>query len=258
MGMKKYAGSYKHNVEGGNADLINLNSMNGEYKEHYQSYVPDVKNWSDKEEVDGAFKSKYANSHIPDMKNWSDKNEVRETFMKKYAGSYLHYPESNLTNLNSMEVRRNGGDYQQYYKNYAPEVKNWSDKEQVSDSFMKKFAGSYIDNAKSTSKTNEVERPDMSTQASSRFSEKVSEASSPSPAESTLSRATSKETSTRAAETALASNPGAQTTPCASLIIAATLAVAGAAMLRRTGKSLSQPLRDSLLGDHLPARLIEA
>merc|ERR1712048_463513 len=147
------------------------------------------KNWSDKDEVHDAFMSKYGNSHIADVKNWSDSGEVREDFMKKYAGSYMHYMESNLTNLNSMNVRRNGGDYQQYFKNYAPDVKNWSDREQVSDAFMKTFAGSYIGNVKTSSKSDDVERPDMSTQASSHVSDKAPEASSASTPVSALSLA---------------------------------------------------------------------
>merc|ERR1712048_241042 len=169
------------------------------------------KNWSDKDEVHDAFMSKYGNSHIVDVKNWSDSGDVREDFMKKYAGSYMHYMESNLTNLNSMNVRCHGGDYQQYFKNYAPDVKNWSDREQVSDAFMKKFAGSYIDNAKRSSKSDDVESPDMSTQASSHVFDKAPEASSPSTPVSASSLAASTDSSDApgAADTALASSPEA-------------------------------------------------
>merc|ERR1712176_1656593 len=103
----------------------------------------------------------------------------------------MHYLESNLTNLNSMNGGQNGGDYQHYFQNYAPDVKNWSDREQVSDAFMKKFAGSYIDNVKSTSNSDEVERPDMSTQATSHVTDKIPEDSSPSAPVSTLSLAAS-------------------------------------------------------------------
>merc|ERR1712048_230572 len=246
------------------------------------------KNWSDKDEVHDAFMSKYGNSHIVDVKNWSDSGDVREDFMKKYAGSYMNYMESNLTNLNSMNVRRHGGDYQQYFKNYAPDVKNWSDREQVSDAFMKKFAGSYIDNVKRSSKSDDVDSPDMITQASSHVSDKAPEASSPSTpvsasslaastdssdaplaAEeaaspsapvSTLSLAALKDSSDApgAADTALASSPEARATPRLSLIIAVALATAGIAMLYSTRKAHSQSLRDSLLGNHRPGQLIEA
>merc|ERR1712176_401199 len=82
---------------------------------------------------------KYYKGYTPEVKNWSNKEEVRDAFMTKYAGSY--------TNLNAMDSKSDGGDASRskYASKYLPaDVKNWSDQQEVRDVFTKKYAGSSV------------------------------------------------------------------------------------------------------------------
>merc|ERR1712084_103377 len=42
-------------------------------------------------------------------------------------------------------------DAKKYYKNYMPGVKNWTNRDEVRDAFVKKYAGSYTDYIKKQS-----------------------------------------------------------------------------------------------------------
>merc|ERR1712176_1396909 len=153
-----------------NAIPVNLISMDSkassgnDYQKYYKSYTPEVKNWSNKEEVRDAFmtkyagsytnlnamdskngggdayRSKYAGKYLPaDVKNWSDQQDVSDAFAKKYGGSYI--------NLNAMDSKNGDGDAyrSKYASKYLPaDVKNWSDQQEVRDVFTKKYAGSSV------------------------------------------------------------------------------------------------------------------
>merc|ERR1712048_854230 len=73
------------------------------------------------------------------VKNWSNTEEVRDIFVKKFAGDYQKYMKQ------GSKRGQQGGDYQQYLQQYAGDVhvKNWSNTDEVRDSFVKKFAGGY-------------------------------------------------------------------------------------------------------------------
>merc|ERR1712048_1186086 len=157
---------------------------------YYESYMPDVKNWSNNEEVGDAFKNKYAGKYLPaDVKNWSDSKEVRDAFMKTYAGSY--------TNLNAVKSNKSF--------NRAPS--------QLSDS----MSGRRL--------FNELVEPHAAIVTASR--------------EATDTNAAIKMSSVP--------EQGTQTLPHVSLFIAATLFVVGAALLHTASKSRRQPLLDPLL-----------
>merc|ERR1712187_556052 len=51
-------------------------------------------------------------------------------------------------NLNAIDSKSEGTTYSEYFNTYVPDVKNWSDREQVSDAFLDTFAGKYAKDAK--------------------------------------------------------------------------------------------------------------
>merc|ERR1711879_85575 len=71
-------------------------------------------------------------------------------FVKKYAGSYTDYVKKQSSsadaniNLNSEDSKKESDTYTKYYSKFVPDVKNWSNREQVNDAFVSKYGGSSV------------------------------------------------------------------------------------------------------------------
>merc|ERR1719198_806212 len=79
---------------------------------------------------------KYYTNYVPDVKNWTNRDDARDAFVDKYAGSYMQYVkhdsdsrDTNI-NLNSEDTKKKGGNYKKYYSEYVPDVKNWSNRDE--------------------------------------------------------------------------------------------------------------------------------
>jgi len=77
----------------------------------------------------------YYKKYMPDVKNWSDKNEVSDAFMKEYAGSYAAQNKSDENAMPAMYMA-------EYANSYVPKVKNMSDNKEWAAAFKKINAGS--------------------------------------------------------------------------------------------------------------------
>merc|ERR1712014_77805 len=140
---------------------------------------------------------KYYSHYMPDVKNWTNRDEVRDAFVKKYAGSYTDYAKKHSKsadtniNLNSEDSKKESDKYTKYYSKFVPDVKNWSNREQVNDAFVSKYGGSYTkgtDKKQATSESNAVHL-----YATAPSSDKATNTSSSSMPESTQSLAVSQD-----------------------------------------------------------------
>merc|ERR1712151_1069017 len=103
---------------------------------------------SDSDDDHVAHGKKFCQNYVGDVKNWSNKEDVRNAFVNKYAGNYIKDVKENTKtedsdiNLNAVDSKSEGSKYSKYFNKYVPDVKNWSNREQVSDAFLDKFLAS--------------------------------------------------------------------------------------------------------------------
>jgi len=260
--MKQYAGDYQKYMNQGSQG--GQQSQGGDYQQYMKQYVGDYQKYmnqgsqggqqlqetptpvnlvamdaDDSNQNNGKGYQKYYESYMPDVKNWSNNDEVRDAFTKTYAGSYVNISAAGSTH-DSGDAFKN-----KYAGKYLPaDVKNWSDSKEVRDAFMKTYAGSYTNlNAVKSNKSFNRVPSQLSDSMSGRrlFNELVE----PHAAIVTASR---EATDTNAAiKMSSVPEQGTQTLPHVSLFIAATLFVVGAALLHTASKSRRQPLLDPLL-----------
>jgi len=224
----------------------------GDYQKYYQKYMSQgggkkdatvalISTDSKADGADGA--KKYYTNYVPDVKNWTNRDEVKGAFAQKYASSYMQYVKQRgdsadtSINLNSMDTRKEADKYNKYYSKYVPTVKNWSNRDEVNDAFVKKYGGSPAKDAadkanidgNSIAKDNAVE----ALYAASSSSDKVVDASSSlAPVPSKSLTASKKSVDAQAAdETASLGERGAQKSLRLFLIIPAALVAGGMATM---------------------------
>merc|ERR1712039_125764 len=64
-----------------------MGQRDGNYQKYYKEYVPDVKNWSDREEVKDDFSRQYAGKYMATPENGGDSDEVGNEPRSEYSSS---------------------------------------------------------------------------------------------------------------------------------------------------------------------------
>merc|ERR1712151_488222 len=247
--MKQYAGDYqKYMKQGGQGGQ---QSQSGDYQQYMQQYAGDYQKYmkqggqggekeaatpvslisTDSNNSSGNDYQKYYKGYTPDVKNWSNNEEVRDAFMAKYAGSYV--------NFNAMDSKQSGGDAfrNKYAGKYLPaNVKNWSDQKEVRDTFTEKYGGSSInldsvDSVKIDKRFNDESsqlsnsKSDVSPPSASVPPIALADSNTPVETHAATETASSEASDAHAAiELASIPKPVKQTAPHASLIVAAVAA----------------------------------
>merc|ERR1719401_710737 len=154
-------------------------------------------------------------------------------------------------NLNAMDSKSEGNKYSKYFAKYVPDVKNWSNRDEVSDAFLDKFAGKYAKDAKKE-KDETVDNLHATSQSSDKpSSEPPALAASESVASSQGNLDAASQNSTDAQDVpvgaASLSAKGAQKSTRVLFIIPAAFTAGGVMLLHIWSKSRRHPFLDPLL-----------